>query len=112
MNSGYSLKTPGLPRSESYIESTLYIALKKKKDRPVPTPRYVAGIFPLRNLLTASQQMPESSLRVVKFITENPQRAASMSIGELARGLDPISPLSSELANSAVTTAIVHCALP
>ena len=29
--------------------------------------------------------MSESSLRVVKYITENPQRVASMSIGELAK---------------------------
>jgi RpiR family transcriptional regulator, carbohydrate utilization regulator len=50
----------------------------------VSSPFYVAGIYPLRNLLSASHQMSESAFRVAKFITENPERAASMSIGELA----------------------------
>jgi RpiR family transcriptional regulator, carbohydrate utilization regulator len=44
----------------------------------------VAGIYPLRNLLSASHQMSESSLKVAKYITEDPQRVASMSIGQLA----------------------------
>ncbi|MBV8142432.1 MAG: MurR/RpiR family transcriptional regulator [Verrucomicrobia bacterium] len=45
----------------------------------------VADIYPLHNLLSASQQMSESSLKVAKFIVENPKRVASMSIGELAK---------------------------
>ena len=45
----------------------------------------VADIYPLHNLLSASHQMSESSLKVAKFIVENPKRVASMSIGELAK---------------------------
>jgi RpiR family carbohydrate utilization transcriptional regulator len=45
----------------------------------------VAEIYPLHNLLSASHQMSESSLRVAKYIVENPRRVASMSIGELAK---------------------------
>jgi RpiR family transcriptional regulator, carbohydrate utilization regulator len=45
----------------------------------------VAEIYPLHNLLSASQHMSESSLRVAKYILENPKRVASMSIGELAK---------------------------
>jgi DNA-binding MurR/RpiR family transcriptional regulator len=47
-------------------------------------PYYVAVIHPLHNLLSASHQMSEGVFRVAKYITENPDRAASMSIGELA----------------------------
>jgi DNA-binding MurR/RpiR family transcriptional regulator len=45
----------------------------------------VAEIYPLHNLWSASQHMSESSLRVAKYILENPRRVASMSIGELAK---------------------------
>ena len=45
----------------------------------------VAEIYPLHNLLSASHQMSESSLKVAKFIVENPKRVASMSIGEVAK---------------------------
>jgi DNA-binding MurR/RpiR family transcriptional regulator len=45
----------------------------------------VAEIYPLHNLLSASQQMSESSRRIAKYILENPKRVASMSIGELAQ---------------------------
>jgi RpiR family transcriptional regulator, carbohydrate utilization regulator len=45
----------------------------------------VADIYPLHNLLSASHQMSASSLKVAKFIVENPKRVASMSIGELAK---------------------------
>jgi DNA-binding MurR/RpiR family transcriptional regulator len=61
-----------------------YTTLERKRGRPVSSPSYVAGIYPLRNLLSASHQMSESAFRVAKYITENPERAASMSIGELA----------------------------
>ena len=59
-------------------------ALKRKRDRPASSPYYVGSIYPLRNLLSASHLMSESAFRVAKYITENPDRAASMSIGELA----------------------------
>jgi DNA-binding MurR/RpiR family transcriptional regulator len=62
----------------------IHTTLKRKKDRPVSSPNYVAGIYPLLNLMSASHRMSESSLKVVRYITENPQHAASMSIGELA----------------------------
>ena len=58
--------------------------VKRKRVRPVFSPDHVGGIYPLRNLLSASHRMSESALRVVQYITENPQRVASMSIGELA----------------------------
>jgi RpiR family transcriptional regulator, carbohydrate utilization regulator len=45
----------------------------------------VAEIYPLHNLLSASDHMSESSLRVAKYIVENPKRVASMSIAELAK---------------------------
>jgi Helix-turn-helix domain, rpiR family len=45
----------------------------------------VADIYPLHNLLSAFHQMSESSLKVAKFIVENPKPVASMSIGELAK---------------------------
>jgi RpiR family carbohydrate utilization transcriptional regulator len=44
----------------------------------------VAGIYPLHNLLSASHHMSGSSLRIATYIIENPDRVASMSIGELA----------------------------
>jgi DNA-binding MurR/RpiR family transcriptional regulator len=47
-------------------------------------PFYVAGIYPLRNLLSASHQMSESALKVAQYIMQNPESVASMSIGELA----------------------------
>jgi DNA-binding MurR/RpiR family transcriptional regulator len=45
----------------------------------------VAEIYPLHNLLSASDRMSESSLKVAKYIVENPKRVASMSIAELAK---------------------------
>jgi DNA-binding MurR/RpiR family transcriptional regulator len=44
-----------------------------------------ADIYPLHNLLSASDRMSESSLKVANYIVENPKRVASMSIGELAK---------------------------
>ncbi|MBV9645640.1 MAG: MurR/RpiR family transcriptional regulator [Verrucomicrobia bacterium] len=50
------------------------------------SPMYcAANIYPLHNLLSASHRMSESSLRIAKYIVENPKRVASMSIGELAK---------------------------
>jgi DNA-binding MurR/RpiR family transcriptional regulator len=57
-----------------------------ERPEPPPHPEYcVAEICPLNNLLSASQHMSESFLRVAKYILENPKRVASMSIGELAK---------------------------
>jgi DNA-binding MurR/RpiR family transcriptional regulator len=58
---------------------------KRQKDRPVSSPSYVAEIYPLRNLMAAAAHMSESTLRVAQYISENPERVASMSIGELAK---------------------------
>ena len=45
----------------------------------------VASVYPLRNLLSAANEMSEVSLKVAKFIFENPRLVASMTIGELAK---------------------------
>ena len=45
----------------------------------------MAEIYPIRNLLAATHRMPAGCLKVAKYIMENPQRVASMSIRELAR---------------------------
>jgi DNA-binding MurR/RpiR family transcriptional regulator len=41
-------------------------------------------LHPLQNLLSAVNRMPESCRNVAQFIVDNPQRVASLSIGELA----------------------------
>jgi hypothetical protein len=52
----------------------------------IKSARYsVSEIYPLHNLLPASRHMPERTLRVAKYVIENPKRVASMSIGELAK---------------------------
>jgi DNA-binding MurR/RpiR family transcriptional regulator len=59
--------------------------------------------------------MSESSLKVAKFIVENPKRVASMSIGELAKatGSNKSAVVRVfELASSAVIKDIVDCASP
>jgi Helix-turn-helix domain, rpiR family len=58
----------------------------KRQSAMPESPNYcVSEIYPLHNLLSASHHMSESSLRVAKYIVENPKRVASMSIGELAK---------------------------
>lgn len=49
------------------------------------TPHFAAEIYPIRNLMAATQRMPTGCLKVARYILENPQRVASMSIRELAR---------------------------
>lgn len=46
---------------------------------------YAFDIHPLHNLLSADNHMPESCRTVARYIVENPQLVASMSIGELAK---------------------------
>jgi RpiR family transcriptional regulator, carbohydrate utilization regulator len=58
--------------------------LSSEKDSSVSWPYQVAGIYPLRNLLSASHQMSERALKIASYILENPQSVASMSIGQLA----------------------------
>jgi RpiR family carbohydrate utilization transcriptional regulator len=59
--------------------------LKRKRARLASPTYYVADIYPLHNLLSAAHHMSGGSLRVAKYIVDNPQRVASMSIEELAQ---------------------------
>jgi DNA-binding MurR/RpiR family transcriptional regulator len=73
-------------RLDNCRELPFYCAtLKSKRARLASPTYYVADIYPLHNLLSATHHMSESSLRVAKYIVENPQHVASMSIEELAK---------------------------
>jgi DNA-binding MurR/RpiR family transcriptional regulator len=60
-------------------------SLKRKQKRPTPKAYYLADIYPLRNLLSASHHLSNGALKVARYILDNPKRAASMSIGQLAK---------------------------
>jgi RpiR family carbohydrate utilization transcriptional regulator len=49
----------------------------------MPETQCVSDMYPLHNLVSAGQRMPDSCRTVAKYIVDNPE-VASMSIGELA----------------------------